>query len=530
MTRLLDRRATNTQNNLLDQSIARWFQSPKGLLQITGDSGYGKTMSAASIIERASSNGASESFIGYVFCLKLTVNAVLQGLIWQIVQNHYLTVDQKLIILEAHRSRRVRLPSDHMNQTERQETLDLRILIAKLLQQYKYVTLAFDGVDQATFPEDIVACISNIADSLLSSVKPFKLLVTSRQQPRGLRIIGDQLGLHHLSLTSRDVTCDTEIFMRQLLSSLEPPLDVGLETVVVQQCLEEAADGWPDFMHALATKYVELGRPNEAEALELEVLSFREARQRENSEPILYSKRLLALLMLEQGRLHEAEEQQRSLLETCKRTRRDGDNLIKIFTNDLSLTLMHRDMAPEKKREAIILLEQISDAWKTPEGDETEKSLTVANNLAVAYTEVDRLEEAEALMHRVIAGSALLHGENSKASLAHKSNLGQSYARQKRWAEAEALDLEVLEVRKRTLGTDNPITIQCMSSLGWAYSQQGRLQEAKELQLQVLERRMRLQGATHPDTIGILGNLAETVAKLGEMNDARRYAKMALGY
>lgn len=485
-------------------------------------------MAAASIIERASSNGASKSFIGYAFCLKLKVNAVLQGLVWQIVQNHYLTVDQKLLILEAHRTR-VRLPSDHMTQTERQEMLDLRNLIAKLLQPYKSVTLAFDGVDQATFPEDIVACISNIADSLLSSVKPFKLLVTSRQQSRGLRINDDQLRLHHLSLTSRDVTCDTEIFMRRLLSSLEPPLDAGLETVVVQKCLE-AADGWPDFMHTLATKYVELGRPNEAEALELEVLSFREARQRENSEPILYSKRLLALILAEQGRLDRAEELQRSLLEISKRTRRDGDDLIRTFTNDLSLTLTHRDAAPEKKREAITLLEQIIDAWKTPEGDETEKSLTVANNLAVAYMEVDRLEEGEALMHRAIAGSALLHGENSRASLAHKCNLAQLYARQKRWAEAEALDLEVLEVRKRTLGMDNPITIQCMSSIGWAYSQQGRLEEAKEFQLQVLERRMRLQGATHPDTIGILGNLAETVAKLGEMNDARRYARMALGY
>ena len=485
-------------------------------------------MSAASVIERASSNGALESFVGYAFCLKLKVNTVLQSLVWQIVQNRHLTTDQKLIILEAYRSRRI--PSDHTTQTERQETSDLCNLIAKLLQSYDSVTLLFDGVDQVTSPEGIVACISIIADTLLRYAKPFKLLITSRQPPRGLQRISDQLGLQILSLTSRDVISDTEICIRQSLINLEPPLNVGADTLVIQKCLEEAENGWPYFMYALATDYVKLGRPNEAEGLVMKVLSFREARLQEDSTPIINTKRLLAWIMAEQGRRGEAEELQRSLLEVCKQTRGEGNNYTRLVTNDLSLTLSHRDATPEKRREAIILLEQLVLAWQTPQGDKTEQWLAAANNLAVAYMEVDRLEEAEALMSQVIAESALLHGGNGHVSLEHKSNLAQLLARQQKWAEAEVLDLEVLETRKRTLGEDDPTTIRCMSSLGWAYSKQGRLQEAKELQLQVLERRTRVQGPTHPDTISILGNLAETLSKLGDKKGAQRYARMALGY
>jgi tetratricopeptide (TPR) repeat protein len=282
----------------------------------------------------------------------------------------------------------------------------------------------------------------------------------------------------------------------------------------------------------LATKYVDtLGRPNEAEGLVIEILSFREARQQE--EPILRSKRLLAWIMVKQGRRGEAEALQRSLLETARQTRGDEDALVKTFTNDLSVILLDQERTIEQKREAITLLERLRDAWQTPEGEETEKSLSVLNNLAVAYMlpGIDRFQEAEALLHRCIRKTALLFDENGEESTAQKTNLARAFSCQRRWHEAEALNREVLEIRRRTLGMDNPITIQCLSNLGWDLSQQeDRLQEAKMIQCEVMERRIRVQGARHPDTIGIIGNLAETSAKLGEMREARRYARMALGY
>jgi hypothetical protein len=192
-------------------------------------------MAAATLIERALSNGAAESFIGYAFCLRLNVKTVLQGIIWQIVQNSHLTLDQKLLILEAHRNRQGTLAGDHTTETERQETSDLQNLIAKLLQPYKSVTLVFDGIDRITFPEDVVvACISTIADSLLPSVKSFKLVITSRLPPRGLQRVNEQLGLYTLGLMTRGVTRDAEIYMRQSLSSLEPPWDIDVDTLVIR--------------------------------------------------------------------------------------------------------------------------------------------------------------------------------------------------------------------------------------------------------------------------------------------------------
>lgn len=485
-------------------------------------------MIAASLIERALSHASPKTFIGYAFCMKLKVGAILRSLIWQIAQNRSATTDQKVLLLEGLRSRPV--VDHHTTQSERQEMVYLREILTKLLQPYDSTTLVFDGIDQSTTPDDLVACISNVTNSMTAS-KLFNIVVTSQLPLRSMQRIKDNLGLFTLDLTSTAVRQSIEVYVKHALNALEPPLDVASKVIIELECLKKVDEGWPYVMYSLATKYANIGRASEAEGVILEVLSFRAARQRQDSDPIISGKRILAWVLGDQGRRQEAEDLQRSILETCRRTKGEQDDMTKTLINDLSLTLSHGDASTEQQQEAILLLEQISDAWKTPEGNETEKSLSIANNLAVAYMkQQNRLEDAEAMMQRIIAGDRSLHGEDSDGGVVYKSNLGELYSRQKKWEEAENLQLEALEIRERTLGKDNLATVQCMSSLGWTYGQHGRFQEAKKLQLQVLESRIRLQGATHPDTIHILGNLAETVSKLGEMDDARKYARMALGY
>lgn len=399
-----------------------------------------------------------------------------------------------------------------------------------LLGPYDSVTLFFDGIDQSTTPDDLVTCISNVTNSM-AAPKLFNLVVTSQLPLRSIQSIKDNLGFFALDLTPTAVRQGVEVYVRHALNTLEPPLDIESKVIIELECLEKVDQGWPHVMYSLASKFADIGRASEAEGVIAEVLSFRAARPRQDSDPIISSKRVLAWVLRKQGRRQEAEDLQRSVLETCRKSRGEQDNMTKILINDLSLILSHGDASTEQQQEAILLLEQISDAWKTPDGNETEKSLSVANNLAVAYMEQqDRLEDAEAMMHRVIAGARLLHGADNDDGVVYKSNLGAIYSRQKKWEEAEKLQLEALEIRQRTLGKDNLATVQCMSNLGWTYCQHGRFQDAKELQLLVLESRLRLQGATHPDTIHIFGNLAQTVSKLGEMDDARKYARMALGH
>lgn len=528
LTHLLDRRAMDSHKHIWTGSLSEWFKAGRGLLQITGISGYGKTMIAASLVERVSSHTSPKTIIGYAFCMKLKVGTILRSLIWQIAQSRSATTEHKALLLEGLRSRQV--VGHRTTQSDKQETVYFREILTKLLQAYDSTTLIFDGIDQSTSPEDLVTCISQITNSM-TAAKSFNIVVTSQMPQRSMQRLKDNLGLFTLDLISTDVRQSVEVYVRHALNALEPPLDATFKVKIELECLKKADEGWPYVMHTLATKYAKIGRASEAEGVILEVLSFREARQRQDSDPIISSKRIMAWVLGDQGRRQEAEDLQRSILESCKRTKGEQDDMTKTLINDLSLTLSYGDPSIEQQQEAILLLEQISDAWKTPEGNETEKSLSVANNLAVAYMkQPNRLEDAEAIMQRIIAGDRSLHGEDSEGGVVYKSNLGEIYSRQHKWEEAEKLQEEALNIRKRTLGMNNLATVQCMSSLGWTYGQRGHFQEAKELQLKVLESRIRLQGATHPDTIHVLGNLAETVSKLGEMDDARKYARMALGY
>jgi tetratricopeptide (TPR) repeat protein len=335
----------------------------------------------------------------------------------------------------------------------------LREILTELLQPYDSTTLVFDGIDQSTMPDDLVACISNVTNSMAAS-KLFNIVVTSQLPLRSMQRIKDNLGLFTLDLNSTAVRQSIEVYVKHALNAFEPSLDVALKVIIELKGLKKADEGWPYVMYSLATKYANIGRASEAEGVIREVLSLRAARQRQDSDPIISSKRILAWVLRDQGRRQEAEDLQRSILETCRRTKGEKDDMTKNLINDLSLTLSHGDASTEQQQEAILLLEQISDAWKTPEGNETEKSLSIANNLAAAYMQQqNRLEDAEAMMQRVIAADRSLHGEDSDGGVVYKSNLGELYSRQKKWVEAENLQLEALEIRKRTLGMDNLMTV-----------------------------------------------------------------------
>jgi hypothetical protein len=52
--------------------------------------------------------------------------------------------------------------------------------------------------------------------------------------------------------------------------------------------------------------------------------------------------------------------------------------------------------------------------------------LSIANNLAIAYIkQQNRLEKAEAIMQRTIAGYRLLYGKDSDSRIIYKSNFAE---------------------------------------------------------------------------------------------------------
>jgi len=525
LTEMLDRRAAGSHDNFFDkEKTVQWLQGTEGILSITGRSGYGKTVLAASVVEKVSQNLQPSHFIGYAFCLKLSVAAILRSLIWQIVQNRNVTTNQKALILEFYREHST--AGSHSVLPDNHEPLVFRELYTQILQPYGHVTLVLDSIDRSDSPQLLERHILSVRDSLLGSSRNLKILFTGLEAPQVPQKLREASNV--LILMPEDVKVCAEKFFNQSFQNLEPRMNDIEEDEVRMRSLRNADGGWHSILNDLAKEYLLLGRHNEAEVLEQKVLEFVKERFHTESQPVLESRRLIAVLKARQGQRSKAEDLQRQLLETSTRMNGLEHEFTRVLMNDLSLTLSTEDGDSTKTKEAIALQEQLVETGERLQlpNEGAYGLLTHMNNLACSYAYSGQPDKAETTMRRALARATEQWGEDNESTVDYKGNLGNFLAKQEKWAEAEVLEVGVMETRKRTLGVNHPKTLSSMASVAWAFQQQGRYQEAKELETQVLEHRTRLLGALHPETLLVTGHLAWTLFKLGEYVEAARYARI----
>ncbi len=89
-----------------------------------------------------------------------------------------------------------------------------------------------------------------------------------------------------------------------------------------------------------------------------------------------------------------------------------------------------------------------------------------------------------------------------------RGNLAAAYRDAGRVDEAIPLVEQTLAARERLLGADHPSTLSSRHALAAAYRDAGRVDEAIQLFKQTLVGRERVLGADHPDTVTTRTNLA----------------------
>jgi len=147
-------------------------------------------------------------------------------------------------------------------------------------------------------------------------------------------------------------------------------------------------------------------------------------------------------------------------------------------------------------------------------------TLSVRNNLALAYKSVGRFGEAIELFEQVLDERERVLGADHPDMLAVRNNLAGAYESAGRFGEAIELFEQVLADRVRVLGVDHPYTLNTRNSLAVAYDAVGRFGEAIELFEQVLADRVRVLGADHPDTLNTRNNLASAYKSVGRFGEA----------
>ena len=170
--------------------------------------------------------------------------------------------------------------------------------------------------------------------------------------------------------------------------------------------------------------------------------------------------------------------------------------------------------------EAIALYEQTLEDRTRILGPHHPHTLTSRNNLANAYQNAGRLDEAIALYEQNLEDRTRILGPHHPHTLASRNNLAGAYQNAGRLDEAITLHEQNLENSTRILGPHHPHTLASRNNLAGAYQNAGRLDEAITLHEQNLENSTRILGPHHPHTLTSRNNLAETYRADGRLDEA----------
>jgi tetratricopeptide (TPR) repeat protein len=224
----------------------------------------------------------------------------------------------------------------------------------------------------------------------------------------------------------------------------------------------------------------------------IEAVEMRKNSLGENHPDTILSLTSLSRIYLEQGRLKEAIELQKSA----------------VAGTNLALGGEYPDNVPD--------MHQIA------------ASLQATRHLAAIYGIQGRYAEAEKLELEVLGKRKKLLGEKHPDTLLTMRDLAVTYGCQGYLDEAEAFHEHVLDVRKRILGEDHPETLISMCDLALTYCQQDPLKnaaKAERLGFYVVAARKRILGEEHHNTLQAMQDLAMTYelqCRYNEADDLRK--------
>jgi tetratricopeptide (TPR) repeat protein len=184
-----------------------------------------------------------------------------------------------------------------------------------------------------------------------------------------------------------------------------------------------------------------------------------------------------------------------------------------------NLALAYRDAG--RTEEAIGLHEQTLAAHERVLGPDHPSTLASRDNLAGAYQDAGRTGEAIGLHEQTLAARERVQGPDHPSTLASRNNLAAAYRAAGRFEEAIGLHEQTLAARERVLGPDHPSTLASRDNLAGAYQDAGRLEEAIELHEQALADCERVLGPDHPDTLASRDNLAAAYQAAGRTEEPR---------
>ncbi|MEU5881406.1 FxSxx-COOH system tetratricopeptide repeat protein [Spirillospora sp. NPDC047279] len=223
-----------------------------------------------------------------------------------------------------------------------------------------------------------------------------------------------------------------------------------------------------------------------------------------------------ALMLRVLGRLEEAAEQHRAVLEVQERVLGPEHPDTLTNRNNLAGVLGYLGRWQEEEAEHRAVLDVLTRTL----GPDHLSTVSVRNNLAFVLLALGRAEEAEAQHRAAHQARSRGQGPDHPATLACSNNIGLALRAQGRLREAEAQHRATYEARARVLGDAHPAAFTSLNNLGVVLGDLGRLDEAEAMHRDVMEARGRDRGADHPGALISHNNLAAVIGRRGRWDEA----------
>ena len=153
-------------------------------------------------------------------------------------------------------------------------------------------------------------------------------------------------------------------------------------------------------------------------------------------------------------------------------------------------------------------------------GPDHPSTLASRNNLAYAYRDAGRLDDAIPLFEQNLEDRTRILGPDHPDTLTSRNNLANVYQAAGRLTEAIALYEQNLKDRTRILGPHHPHTLTSRNNLAYVYQDAGRLDDAIPLFEQTRTDFEDLLGPHHPVTLTLRNNLASAYRAAGRTEEA----------
>lgn len=233
-----------------------------------------------------------------------------------------------------------------------------------------------------------------------------------------------------------------------------------------------------------------------------------------------------ALVLVERGRLQDAEVALLPLVERLRAQLPVQDPRMLHADNALGWLLRRQG----RHGEAEPILRRTVEARLAVLGEQDLDTLQSIDNMAIILTDLNRIEEAEQWAQRSLTQHNRVFGAEHLQTLIARNTLANVLAAGHRWVEAEALLREGVDTGMRVLGNDHRHVLRMKFLLARSLHHQGRTREALPYAARVDEGRRHTQARGDPLRLAATNQHAQLLLATDQPEKAAVLFRDLVGY